>query len=246
MRKIDLEAEREFENRKALGEDLRGKQKKFYWAIESALAQHNDAVLSEIKDKYVLEIGCASGYDAVNYSKFAKFYVGVDISDEAINVARMRTLPNSEFICVDGHKIPKGDQEFDCVIVNSLLHHLDLRVTFDEIYRILKEDGVLIFREPLGTNPLFNLYRAFTPGSRTVDERPFTFSDLRLMNSYFSFEHVQWFGFLNILSAFLKVRSVRDILSSIDRILSVTPVRYLFWQFSGVAKKKGVMMSEEI
>ena len=55
------------------------------------------------------------------------FYWGIDISDEAIKKAKNLKLKNAEFLCIDGHKIPKKDEEFDCVVVNSLLHHLDLK-----------------------------------------------------------------------------------------------------------------------
>lgn len=238
MRNIDLNAEREYENKKARGENPRSSQSKYYWAIALAVENHNRITLDSIAEKSVLEIGCASGYDAVSYSKYATKYVGVDISDAAIKNANELKLTNAEFICVDGHNIPKDDGSFDCVIVNSLLHHLDLEVTFREIHRLLRKDGVLIFREPLGTNPLFQFYRKLTPTARTVDERPFTFSDLRLMNEYFLLERVQWFGFLNIMSAFIKLDFVRLALTKIDNLISLTPIKYFFWQFSGVARKK--------
>ena len=49
----------------------------------------------------------------------------------------------------------KPDENFDCVVVNSLLHHLDLLKSFKrEIHRVLK-NGILIFREPLGTKSFF-------------------------------------------------------------------------------------------
>ena len=42
----------------------------------------------------------------------------------------------------------------------------------------------LIFIEPLGTNPLINLYRKFTPTSRSDDEHPLTFEDIKYFKSY--------------------------------------------------------------
>ena len=163
--------------------------------------------------------------------------MGLDISDEAINNCKALELKNAEFICVDGHILPVGDQTLDYVIVTSLLHHLDIEKSFSEIARVLKHDGSLIFLEPLGTNPLFQIYRFLTPKARTVDERPFTFGDLSLMQSYFVFKEVRWFGFLNILSAYIRIEGIRKLLTSIDRVLSKTFLKYFFWQFSGVAKK---------
>lgn len=121
------------------------------------------------------------------------------------------------------------------MIVNSLIHHLNLESTFAEIDRVLKTTGKLIFREPLGTNPRFQIYRFLTPKARTDDERPFTFSDIRLMESYFAFSEVRWLGFLVILEAFVKSERLRGLLTRSDDALARTPLKFAFWQFSGVA-----------
>ena len=238
MRKINLDIEREFENLKAKGGDPRKSQSKFYWATNIPIKRHNFNTFKKIKDKKVLEIGCASGRDALSFSKYATSYCGIDISDVAIKNCINLKLKNSEFLCVDGHKIPKEDEEFDCVIVNGLLHHLDLLKSFEEINRVLKSGGYLIFKEPLGTNPFFQLYRYLTPSSRTPDERPFTLSDIKLMKKYFHLQNVEWFGFLSIFSAFLQINLFRKILTFFDYCLSKTFVKIFFWQFCGFALKK--------
>lgn len=237
MREIDLEAERRFENEKALGGESRIHQSKFYWATALEINQHNQKVFRSIEGKSVLEIGCASGDDAIAYCKYAEKYTGLDISDEAIKNCKSHQLSNARFLCVDGHKIPADDKTFDVVIVNSLLHHLDLETSFSEISRVLQDEGKLLFREPLGTNPIFELYRRTTPSARTSDERPLTFNDLKLMNSYFEFDDIVWFGFSNIVSAFVRIPALRMILSNLDKMLSKTPLKYLYWQFAGIARK---------
>ncbi|MDC0994061.1 class I SAM-dependent methyltransferase [bacterium] len=238
MRKINLDAERIFENRKSLGEDVRSAQSKYYWATQLPIESHKQATLSIIMNKNVLEIGCSSGYDAEKYVKSVKRYIGVDISDQAIRCANKLKLSNAEFICVDGHNLPTPDLSVDCVIVSSLLHHLDLQKSFSEIYRVLKDDGILIFREPLATNPFFQLYRHISQSARTADERPFTFGDLALMEKYFILEKVHWFGFTSILSAFIKTDSARSFFTHVDNALSKTPLKYFYWQFAGFAKKR--------
>ena len=233
-----MESEREFENSKVKDRMVRGSQSKFYWATEIPTTQHQLDAYKAIEGATVIEIGCSDGRDAAEYTKHCEAYVGIDISDEAVAVATSRMLSNAKFICVDAHVLPFEDAEFDFVIVNSLLHHLDLKVAFFEISRILKANGSLIYREPLGTNPFFQLYRHITPGARTVDERPFSFSDLELMEQYFKLDKVNWFGFFSIISAFIQVDGVRSFLTKADVLMSKTPLRYLFWQFSGVAEKK--------
>ena len=239
MRNIDLENERDFENRKAIGEPVRAKQSKYYWATSIPTQRHKEETLKAIKGAEVLEIGCASGDDAIDYCKHAKSYLGVDISDVAIANCKALSIKNAKFQCVDGHELQVDDKSIDYVIVNSLLHHLDLETSFKEIYRVLSDDGALIFKEPLGINPAFQIYRMMTPSARTVDERPFDFNDLALMKKYFDLnDDVQWFGFLSILSAFLRKEYVRTILTKIDEVFSRTALKYVYWQFSGIAKKR--------
>jgi SAM-dependent methyltransferase len=237
MRNINLDEERKFQNRKASGEMMRASQGKFYWAIEIPFANHKKNTFKAINGKKILEVGCASGYDAVEYCKYAETYIGVDISNVAIDDCNLLSIKNAKFYCTDGHKLPSKDKSVDFVIVNALLHHMDLETVFKEISRVLKVNGAIIFNEPLGTNPIFQLYRKLTPKSRTVDERPFTFNDLRLFQKYFLLEKdTQWFGFLSIISAYVKLSQIRLILTCVDRYLSYTPLKYFFWYFSGIAK----------
>ncbi len=237
MRKIDLKAEQTFENLKVSGNSPRKAQGKFYWATDLEKNRHDQKSLSVIAGKTVLEIGCSSGVMAAKYSQRASHVTGVDISDEGIEKARQRDIPNARFECCDAHALPFGDNSFDVVIVNSLLHHLDLKASFEEISRVLNAQGVLIYREPLGTNPLFQLYRSLTPASRTEDERPFTFADLRLFRQYFNLVDMRWFGFFSLASAFHQKEWLREKTTALDHLLSKTPLRYFFWQISGVARK---------
>lgn len=238
MRAIDLDAEREFENSKVNDSGVRAAQDKYYWATQLSRAAHDDYVDRHIVGQDVLEIGCSSGYDAEHYVRNCRHYTGIDISDDAIAAAERRGLENATFICVDGHKLPFPDSSFDSVIVNSLLHHLDLPRSFSEISRVLRPDGQLLFREPLGTNPLIQLYRALTPKARTKDERPFTRADLALMRRHFTLTDVRWYGLTALGAAWLRVTALRRALTALDDGLARTPARIFFWQFCGAARKR--------
>ena len=74
---------------------------------------------------------------------------------------------------------------FDIIYGVGILHHLNLNKTVKEIERLLKKNGSLIFIEPLGTNPFINLYRKLTPNSRSKDEHPLTFNDIRYFKGLF-------------------------------------------------------------
>lgn len=233
MRKIDINNEREYENLKVDDSSIRSSEDKFYHAIKHINKKHDQNTYQVIKDKIVLEVGCSQGIMAKLYSKNCKSFIGCDISNKAIEVAENLNLPNCKFICCDAHVLPFDDDSFEIVIVNSLLHHLDLEVGLKEISRVLKSQGKLIIREPLGINPIFNLYRNATPESRTVDEQPFRLKELRLIRKYFVLNDVEYYGFLNLICAYIPNKSLSNCLSFIDHILSFSPIKYLFWHISG-------------
>ncbi len=67
-----------------------------------------------------------------------------------------------------------------------MLHHLELRAAYAELARLLKPDGLAVFREGLGGNPLINWYRRRTPQLRSADERPLSMGELLLAREYFN------------------------------------------------------------
>ena len=147
-RKIDIDKEREYENSLMLTDGLARKaQEKFYWATGPYIDDFNNKTSEAIKGKRVLEIGCSDGSYADLYSKTAEFVTGIDLSDEGIKIANNRNITNAEFFVVDAHKLPFNEGSYDIVIVNSLLHHLDLSKALKEINRVLSLNGSLLARE---------------------------------------------------------------------------------------------------
>jgi len=77
-----------------------------------------------------------------------------------------------------------------------------------------------------------------TPSARIPDEKPFIFSDMKLMRSHFEFNDLNFYGFSNLLSAFVQNEKLRAVLTAVDRVLARTPLKYFYWQFAGVAPKR--------
>ena len=50
---------------------------------------------------------------------------------------------------------------------------------------MLKPGGLAVFMEPLGHNPLINMYRRMTPNLRTVDEHPLMMRDIKDAKTFF-------------------------------------------------------------
>lgn len=240
QREIDVSAEREFENAKASGEISREKQDKFYIASRHEIADYDSAVYSLVTGKKVLEIGCSTGEVTQLIAENASEFVGVDISDVAIRQAQERfgALNHVSFRLADVHSLPFVDGEFDVVIANSILHHLDLEQAVPEVHRVLRSEGRLACREPISGNPAFALYRLLTPTARTEDERPLTKSDLMILERYFNLRDVRWFGCFSLLTALGVPESWSSHLRALDRLVGRSRLRRLCWQMAGVAQKK--------
>lgn len=88
-------------------------------------------------------------------------------SDAAVG---SRVKPN--FSLMDANNLEFPDESFDMVFGSSILHHLDFTRALDEVRRVLKPNGRILFTEPLDNNPIGKIVRALTPQARTEDERP--------------------------------------------------------------------------
>ena len=127
----------------------------------------------------MLEIGCGLDSVALALADTGAVVVGIDISPVAIEAARARAgdRQGATFEVMDAEALSIEDASVDLVIGTGILHHLDLAVVTDELRRVLVADGRGVFVEPMGHNPVINLYRRLTPGKRTDDEHPLLTSD---------------------------------------------------------------------
>jgi O-antigen biosynthesis protein len=105
----------------------------------------------EIADgKDVLDIACGEGYGSAMLAGKAKSVVGVDISTDAINHARMRyNEPNINFLVGSCANIPIPDASIDLVVsFETLEHHDQHEMMMQEIKRVLRPSGVLLISSP--------------------------------------------------------------------------------------------------
>jgi SAM-dependent methyltransferase len=79
---------------------------------------------------------------------------------------------------MDANDLQFEDNSFDLVFGDAILHHLDFVKALDEIKRVLKPHGKMVFTEPLGNNPVGKVVRALTPHARTDDEQPLRWKEL--------------------------------------------------------------------
>jgi SAM-dependent methyltransferase len=90
----------------------------------------------------VLEVGCGTGCDLLQFARHGAQAVGVDITPEHLRLARERVGQLAEVREADATKLPFADGSFDYVYSHGVLHHIENpRQAVEEIFRVLKPGG---------------------------------------------------------------------------------------------------------
>jgi len=243
MNKIDRE--KKFHN-KIFEDNSRKKVSKLYSITKYSRKRYLEILNSSEKNSHILEYGCGLGSYAYDLAKNKFSVTGIDISDYAINIAQKKAKQldlKINFEIGDAENLRFDDRSFDLVCGTGILHHLDLKKSFSELERVLKNKGKAVFIEPLGHNPLINTFRKLTPNLRSVDEHPLLLKDINLMKQYFDNVEIKHFHFLDIICfVFRKKKYFEKLLKIVNKleqfIFKVFPFtkRYA-WQVVIIAKK---------
>lgn len=93
----------------------------------------------------VVDLGSGSGLSTSPWSPFAKLIIGIEPSDEMLEVARReRGGPNIFYRKGFGNKTGIDSESVDIVAASSSLHWMEPQSTLNEIDRILRKEGLLI------------------------------------------------------------------------------------------------------
>lgn len=110
-------------------------------------------LLPEIKGKDVLDVGCGPGTNTASFD--GTRYIGIDINRSYIETAHKR-FPNHRFIIADANAIDFPSESFDCILINSMIHHMNneqAKKMFQSLKAIIKKNGFMIISEPLLASP---------------------------------------------------------------------------------------------
>jgi len=218
----------------------------FYKALNNTWEDFYKYLSIHANNAEILDYGCGIGPSIKKVVNFnPKKITGIDISEVSIKKAREETINYQSKVDLQVDNCENTNlknSHFDIVYGLGILHHLDFSKCLNEISRILKPGGSLLFVEPLGTNPIINLYRKLTPKSRSDDEHPLLEKDFLLLNERFTDVEIKYYGLLTVVF-FPFYRNPKksflfNILKRLDQFLfKVKIMRSLAWSVLILAKK---------
>jgi 2-polyprenyl-3-methyl-5-hydroxy-6-metoxy-1,4-benzoquinol methylase len=185
----------------------------------------------------LLDFGCGPGDNSLRFNRIGYNVTGFDISET--NVANCKKLfeknnvtsPNSFFVSTaEDIKLPANS--FDIVVGIDILHHVDIKKAMREIKKLLKPDGIAVFREPVEVSFLdwirnTKLIKALVPNSVslehhiTEDERKLNYRDFSDIQNIFPAMKIERTLILSRLDRFIRNEKSQgpSILERIDFIL---------------------------
>ena len=224
------------------GRIARTKVRRFYSVAKSASERYESLVEAYLSSTHrALVIGCGTGEDACWLASCGLRVIGIDLSREGIRAAEARAqryghgTDNPRFLVMDAENLGFRDGSFDIVIGRGILHHLSLDAAAAEVARVLRPEARAFFLEPLGHNPLINIYRRLTPSIRTVDEHPLRASDLDVLARHFGQALFEYRVLLALAAAPLAnlpgFKALVGVLDRVDATLLRMPfLRRFAWQ----------------
>lgn len=152
--------------------------------IKEFISKYPHANTSDIK---LLSIACSTGIAEEKFLKLGLDVHGIDGAEEAIKEASKRGIKTK--IGDITEKLPYDSKQFDIVYAGEVIEHLlDTRSFLQEIYRVLKPNGLLIITTPNLATLTDRIKFLFGKAPRQTNPmheylylhiRPFTFSSLK-------------------------------------------------------------------
>lgn len=216
------EREREFHDSRFATPDSRSADR-FYDIDRASSAFYFSRLDAAPSSAAVLDYGCGEGaYSAIRAAEGNRRVTAVDLSEVAIERARAKVEEQGiegrvDFRVMNAEALEFPSGSFDLVCGNGVLHHLDLERSLTEVRRVLASNGRALFLEPMGHNPVINLYRARTPQQRTRDEHPLLVRDFDLARRYFGRVEATFFHLLSLFALpFRAAGGFADLLSRLE------------------------------
>lgn len=141
-----------------------------------------DTILEKHGCKTILEVGCGSGMLARRFLQHGYDYLGLDLYEEMLAIARNETM-SENFVRCDMRNL-SFHQQFDAVLITGrsltyVTENKGIMDTFKGIYQSLKTNGLLVFG-CFEANAIFDNFNDFEQDIQLKNKRIRRISRLKL------------------------------------------------------------------
>lgn len=208
-------------------------------------------LMGPLAGKRILDVGCGSGLNAVQFAKLGATVTGIDISPKELEIAQRSAEINGvsdrvKWICspVEIANIEEG--EFDIVWIDAVMHHIldELELVLKRVVSLAKPDGLVIFAEPVNLcEPLRQLRKKIpsvvTDG--TPGERPLVQAEVETILRYLDVPQLRHYMLFGRLDRFILTNHKYERSSWARRTLSnaVAMLDYALLSLPGIQKLAG-------
>jgi 2-polyprenyl-3-methyl-5-hydroxy-6-metoxy-1,4-benzoquinol methylase len=172
-------------------------------------------ILGCLEGKRLLDVGCGDGLNVAMFAKMGADVTGIDVSPGALDVARRRAEINGvadrvRLACSPIETAELPDASFDVVWGDGILHHVldELEPTVARLARWVKDDGLILFSEPVNLFEPLRRLRRLVPvhTDATPGERPLIPSEVELVRRYVPDLRTRHYMLLGRLDRFVLVK----------------------------------------
>ena len=197
--------------------------------------------LEDQKYRYILDLGCGTGFHQEALSHHADCLIGADMSFGALVGCKRKF--SGEYVVCDVNCLPFKENSLDFIWIAGVLHHVPdnlVNVISNNLARILKHDGFLVIDEPNQGNPLNYLVLKMSKADPTGEERPLSSAAVRkiLAESNLNIVRAEWYGFFAPFGLLLRNRFFLRICESMDSYLKRSVLKPVLLRWTIYAKKE--------
>lgn len=156
--------------------------------------------IHEFGPSNICDFGCGAGETSTELGVLGYHVTGLDLSVDLIALARRRAeLDNVadrvQFIVSDANHADLSRDSFDLILVQGVLHHMEIDHASNTLFSMLKPGGHVIISEPIMLSPTLRWIRKHIPVSLDLspNERQLGWDDIRLVESRFNLVERRFF-----------------------------------------------------
>lgn len=133
-------------------------------------------LLAVQEDDFLVDIGCGEGYLTLPLAQRTRYGIGFDLASSGLRVIQAQTVHQPERLGLatcEADKLPLPTGYTDKLICNHVLEHVvDDDAIVQEMWRVVKPDGLILIGVPLALSPqtkfLIRLRRLLLPRARKL------------------------------------------------------------------------------